>query len=197
MRKIRNLTIAVSILTSLQIVAQTTVDRESDRVKLRQILSDIQEGINEKNIERILPNLTEHVVVIYQNAEVSHGRTDVENYFKSHFFGPNPMIKKFRIEGKILAPAEFYGDTAIAYGTTIDDMEVASGKKFLLQGKWSASLVSQEGVWRISSLHFSTNVLDNPVIDGVVQMGILAAVIALLAGVGLGYVIFRLKGRKP
>jgi ketosteroid isomerase-like protein len=155
--------------------------REPDRVLLRGILADIQSGINERNLGKILQHLTDDAVVTYQNAEVSRGRNEVSTHFNQHFMGGSPIIRHFTIRGEIAAPAVFSGDAAVAHGTCHDEMELSSGRKFELDGKWSATLLYRQDKWRVACLHFSTNVLDNSVVNGVKKL--------LWVGVGGGFVL--------
>jgi ketosteroid isomerase-like protein len=46
----------------------STDAREADRNALRLILADIQAGINERDLDKILEHLCDDAVVTYQNA---------------------------------------------------------------------------------------------------------------------------------
>jgi ketosteroid isomerase-like protein len=97
--------------------APSTDSREADRNSLRTILADIQAGINERDLDRILRHLSDDAVVTYQNADVTRGKAEISAYFNKNFNGSNPIIKRFTIRGEVAAPAVFIGDTAVAYGT--------------------------------------------------------------------------------
>jgi ketosteroid isomerase-like protein len=160
----------------------TTDPREADRQALRGILADVQAGINERDLERILRHVGDDAVVTYQNADVSRGKAEIGAYFNHNFMGSNAIIKRLIIRGEIASPAVFIGDAAVAHGTSHDDMELTSGRKFALDGKWSSTLLKQEGNWRIVCLHFSTNVLDNSVLNGVKKLVWMGAVSGFVLG---------------
>jgi ketosteroid isomerase-like protein len=166
--------------------------READRLALRGILADIQAGINERDLDRILKHLSDDAVVTYQNADVTRGKADIGAYFNKNFNGSNPIIKRFTIRGEVAAPAVFIGDTAIAYGTTHDEMELTSGRKFTLDGKWSATILNTQGEWLVACLHFSTNVLNNSVVDGVKKLAWLAAIGGFVLGGVLSFLWTRI-----
>jgi ketosteroid isomerase-like protein len=127
-----------------------TDPREGDRQTLRAILRDIEEGINRKDLGKILPHLSEDAIVTYQNAEVTAGKQRISEYFEKHLLGTHPLIRKFTIHGEVAAPAVFYGDTAVAHGTTRDEMELAVGKKFKLDGRLPALFDQRAGQLRFT-----------------------------------------------
>jgi len=169
----------------------STDPREPDRVLLRAMLADIQSGINERNLEKILQHLIDDAVVTYQNAEVSRGKAEVSAHFNLHFMGSNPIIRRFTIRGEIAAPAVFSDDVAVAHGTCHDEMELTSGRKFELDGKWSATILNRQGKWRVACLHFSTNVLDNSVVNGVKKLAWMGAAGGFVLGGLLAFLLAR------
>jgi len=154
----------------------STDPREADRVALRAILADIQAGINERNLDKILGHLCDDAVVTYQNAEVGRGKSEISAHFNAHFSGSNPIIRRYTIRGEIAAPAVFIDDAAVAHGICHDEMELTSGRKFELDGKWSATILNGQGKWRVACLHFSTNLLDNSVLNGVKRLAWMGAI---------------------
>ena len=170
----------------------TTDPREADRAALRVILADIQAGINERNLDKILGHLCDDAVVTYQNAEVGCGKSGISAHFNAHFGGGNPIIRRYTIRGEIAAPAVFIGDTAVAHGVCHDEMELTSGRRFALDGKWSATILSQQGKWRVACLHFSTNVLDNAVLNGVKRLAWTGAIGGFVLGGLLVFLLSRL-----
>jgi ketosteroid isomerase-like protein len=169
-----------------------TDSRETDRRALRAILADIQDGINQRDREKMLVHLCDDAVVTYQNADVSRGKAEVSAYFDRHFMGSNPIIKRFTIRGEIAAPAVFSDDAAVAHGTCHDEMELMNGRKFELDGKWSATILNRQGSWRVACLHFSTNVLDNAVVNGVKKLAWMGAGGGLALGALLVFLLTKL-----
>jgi len=170
----------------------STDSREADRNSLRTILADIQAGINERDLDRILRHLSDDAVVTYQNADVTRGKAEISAYFNKNFNGSNPIIKRFTIRGEVTAPAIFIGDPAVAYGTTHDEMELMTGRKFTLDGKWSATILNRQGTWLVGCLHFSTNVLNNSVLAGVKKLAWMGTIGGFLLGGLLSFLLVRL-----
>lgn len=81
-------------------------------------------------------------------------------------------------------------NTAIGYGTAVDQVELRSGQTFALDVAWTATLVRKGGTWKAAAIHFSTNLLDNAVLRKTREtawwFGGGGVLLALLAGVILG-----------
>ena len=146
-------------------VPVTADAHEADRLALRRLLADVELAINENEISKLLPYLDDNIVITHQDAHVVRGKEEVISYNEFMTKGPDAPIKKLRTKAAIGGPAYFHGnDTAIGYGTAVDQVELKSGQAFSLDVAWSATLIKKEGVWKAAAIHFSTNVLDNAVL---------------------------------
>jgi hypothetical protein len=45
--------------------------------------------------------------------------------------------------------------------------ELADGRGFDIAGRWTATMIKDNGQWRILAIHAGTNFLDNPVINAI------------------------------
>jgi len=102
-------------------------------------------------------------------------------------------------KAKIGAPAKFYGDVAIADGSTADEFYPIARGPFSLDSRWSTTVVRNAGEWKIEALHLSANVFNNPLLDeikaDIVKAGVGGAVGGLVVGLLAMYLIMR--NRRP
>jgi hypothetical protein len=74
-----------------------------------------------------------------------------------------------------------------------------SGEVVEMNVRWSATVVKENGEWKVALAHVGTDFLNNPVLDGakalLTKVGIGAAVGGLLVGGIFGVMIGR--GKKP
>lgn len=155
-------------LSSHLVIAAESTDPdpyETDRQQMRNMLAEVERGINERDISLILNYMDDNVIITHQNAHVAKGKAEVKSYNEKMMSGPKATIKSLTTKASVGGPAIFHGDSAIAYGTAIDNIELTSGKKFQLKVAWTASLVKKEGQWKASAIHFSTNALDNAILN--------------------------------
>lgn len=144
----------------------TDLNHEQDRKMLRSLLVDIEDAINRNDMVYLSQYLDDDVVITHQNAHVAKGKQAFIDYNRKMTQGPDAVIKKLTTKASIGGPAYFHGDnTAIGYGTSIDDIELTSGKKFKLDVAWTATLIKTDEKWKAAAIHFSTNVLDNAILD--------------------------------
>ena len=64
--------------------------------------------------------------------------------------------------------AQIYtGTFAVARGSTKERYELADGRGFDMQGRWTATAIKEDGQWKVLAIHTGTNFLDNPVINAI------------------------------
>lgn len=183
------------LLTALACAFTLTARAEEDPAhnELRAVRDGLLAGMNSGDIEAQLPFLHPNVVVTWHNAEVSRGRDGVRKYLDRMLNGPAKVVEKFGADVKVDELSLLYGgDTAIAFGSALERFTMAGGRKFEFTGRWSATLVKEDGKWLVANLHTSDNLFDNPLLNGVTKM------VRYLAGggVALGALVGWLLGRR-
>ena len=181
----------------LAIAADAVDPHEADRKQLLEIFSEIVNGINEQNIDRMAAQMDENATVIWLNAEASRGHADIKAYYRRMVGTGDAILKKYTTKAKVAAPARFFGDVAVADGTMEDEFFPIRRDVFKLNSNWSVTCVKRDGKWKIVHLHLSTNVFNNNLLDEVKHMVWYAAAGGLLAGLLLMFGAGRLmRGKK-
>lgn len=175
------------------VVADT---RAEDRKQLLQIFSEIEKGINEQNIDRMVAQMDPNATVIWLNAEASRGHADIKAYYKRMVGTGDAILKKYTTTAKVGAPARFFGDIAVADGTMVDEFFPIRRDYFKLDSNWSVTCVKLDGKWKVVHLHLSANVFNNNLLDEVKQMVWYAGGGGLLVGLVLMFVIGRFTRRQ-
>lgn len=156
-----------------------------DRATMRALLSDIETAMNSKNFDIAMKHLDQNVVITYLTADVTVGPEQARDYYNKMIGGPNAMIKGFRTKGEVSAPATFYDNTAVAYGTTAETYSFADGVDFDFKGHWTATLHKNNDDWKIVALHFSTSITDNPLLNNATHYTRVVGIFAFVIGVAL------------
>jgi uncharacterized protein (TIGR02246 family) len=190
------------LLLGLHVQAATTPPldasggRVEDRQQLRTLLDGMEAGINKMDIEALLKLAQPEVVITWQNAEVSRGHEQVRTYYERMIKGAGgtPVVRKITTKATLGGPAVFYGDTAVAYGTTMDHYDLADGLEFALNADWSTTVTKNaEGQWKVAALHFSTNLFDNSLLSAAKRAAWYAAGGAFVLGVALTWLLGRMR----
>ncbi|WP_265946628.1 YybH family protein [Dechloromonas sp. A34] len=173
-------------------------ERAADRQQLLGILGDIEHGINDANIELMVRHIDDKAVVTWLNAEVSQGPDGVRAYFKRMVgSGPDTVLSKYQTHPKISQPAIFYGDVAVANGTTEDEFTPHRRSVFNFSSRWTASLRKVDGQWKIIALNLSTNTFNNALISELERFALLTGVGGLLGGLLLAAAWAYFRRRRP
>ena len=162
---------------------------------LRAVKAKAVEAIAAGDVDRLTGLLAREVVVTWQNAEVCRGPAAVKAYYDRMMKGPSRIVEKVTVAPEVDTLSVLYGgDTAIAYGSSTDGFKLASGLEFSMKSRWSATLVLEDGAWKIASFHASSNLFDNPLLASAKKGLWLAGAGGAAVGLLVGFLAFRRKG---
>jgi uncharacterized protein (TIGR02246 family) len=165
--------------------------------ELRKMRDDMLAAIARGEFDAILPYLHPNVVFTPMNGEVSRGPQAIRAYFDKMLKGPNAIVKSIRLGVEVDRLADFYGDTALAFGSSNDQYALSNGMDFQIQTRWTASLVRENGRWLITAFHSSANAFDNPILEKARQVAMLQwGGIGTAAGALIGVLVGRAVGRR-
>ena len=154
---------------------------------LRALRARLVTAMNKNDIDGILAELHPNVIVTWQNAEVSRGPGGVRAYLERMTKGPNPIVRGYHADINVDDLTTLYGDnTGIAFGSSVERFDLAGGQSFTLRGRWSATMVRENGRWLLANVHASSNLFDNPLLN--------AAKKTLYLGIAVGVVVALLIG---
>jgi ketosteroid isomerase-like protein len=189
----KNLLIALFILSiSTPALSQTAPPEDPVHNELRALRDGLQDAIKKGDIERELSYLHPNVVVTWQNAEVSRGRDGVRKYLNKILSGPAKSVKSYRTEVTVDELTALHGaNTGIAYGSSNDHFEMIGGTSVDFTGRWSATLIKEDGKWLIGSFHASSNLFDNPMLAMAQKLSYIIGILGLIGGLVIGYLFGR------
>lgn len=165
--------------------------------QLRALRDDLVDAMNKKDLNRLLSHLHPDVVVTWQNAEVSRKPEGVRTYISRMLDGPNSVVETFSTAPTVDELTILYGgDAGVAFGSSKDSFRLRSGQTFDLTSRWTATVVNDGGSWKIAAFHSSASLFDNPLLAAAQRWAMTGAVVALIAGFGIGFLISRIGKRR-
>ena len=165
--------------------------------ELRALRAGLMAAVKSDDIEKTLTYLHPDIAVTWHNAEISRGRDGVKAYHDKMLVGPNRIVRELTADIEVdRLSSLFGGDTAIAEGTSVEHFKLMDGLEFTLTGRWSATLVRENGSWLIVCVHTSNNLFDNPLLDGARRMSYWLALAGLGCGLLAGILITRFLSRR-
>lgn len=142
------------------------------------------EALNTRNFTKIDPYLHPQFIITTVDNQVFHTTSEFEKYWNQQFSSTIENIK-MQLQGEtirtFLSP-----EIDVAAGGAITTFSFKDGKSANMALRWTAVLQKLEDKWMIQSLHLSSNLLDNPVLNAARQLNKTLGVAAVLVGFLLG-----------
>ncbi len=183
---------ALSLLSlSLPLAAQDDPHAD-DRKLFLKYLEQVESALNDGAIDRIKPLLRDDIVVTFVNAEVTRGVDAIGAYYDKVLGGSNALLSGYQTRAEVSAPARFFGDTAVADGTSVDTYTFPTGDSMEMPTRWNATLIKEGEAWKVAQLNFSANPFANPILgaarDQLVSFSLVALTVGLVIGIVAGRV---------
>ncbi len=187
-------TLMLAALTAGAALAQSASDgRDADRDALRALGRRYEEAINTGNLKALADAIEPTASAVFITGDEVTGIEAMQRFLEE--------VKKIMGEGSHysvkLVPntTEFFGDIALAKGTSDETATFGSGRQLFYTTHWTAVLRKIDGQWKATRLHVSGNLFDNPILNIAKKTALWAAIASLVVGALLGWVVGR--RRKP
>jgi uncharacterized protein (TIGR02246 family) len=198
----RSIFAAVLLATAMALGASAQTPEAPVHAELRALRDDMVSAVNAGDLERLLTHVTDDVVVTWMNGDVSRGKEAIRQYYKRMVSGPGALVQSYSTAVTVDELTTIYAeDAGVAYGSSKDRFVLASGATLDVDGRWTATVVRQDGVWRVASFHASTDMFDNPILDKMKTtaylLGLFGAVIGLTIGLAVALWVRSRSKRAP
>jgi len=196
---VKNFLQAVFLFLFLAPVASLAQDdsHAADREALLVILSGIEGALNARDMTGALKYLDDDIIVTYHDATVTQGPDAAMEYYNRMMEGSAAVVTEFNTVASVGAPAVFHGNTATAFGTTVDKYVLAAGLELDLNANWSMTAQKKDGDWKVIALHFSTNLFDNQLLNSANSMNKVMGAGGVVVGVLLMLIVGRVRRKSP
>jgi ketosteroid isomerase-like protein len=200
------LALLILLVGTTRAFAQEPTKKETDKTaathdEIRALRDGLLDALKNKDVDALLKYLHPDVVLTSQDGpeqKVIRKHEGVRAYVDRQLTGPKAYIKSIQSTVTVDELTILHGDTTgIAFGNSKDHYVLADGTETDLPTRWSATLVKHEGKWKVANLHFSTNLFDNPVLDGAKRMMYWVGGIAAVVGLLIGALVMKLLTRNP
>ena len=168
-------------------------NRDADHEALRALLRQAKDAVNNKNFDALKPLFHNKFSVTTVEQKLFTDFDEFKNHFAGLFTGPDAPLKSITFNPEADALTEFVGDNiGLSYGSSTDTYNFTDGDTRTMTSRWTATLIKDNGRWKILNLHIGTNLLDNPVTEAAKSYVYKVGIAAGLGGLLLGFLITRL-----
>jgi len=183
--------VALTLLAlGLATPASAEEERGPDHEQLRALLKRGADALTTRQLDAIAPYLHPAFTLVTVDNRKLKGVGELQAYWNELFDGPAPMLKSMEAHPEADELTTFLDDnTGIVYGTSNDRYTFANGDVRDMPSRWSAVVEKDGDTWKLVSVHFSANLLDNPVIEAMKSTAQRTTVLVGVGGLGIGLVI--------
>jgi hypothetical protein len=177
---------AISINASAQNI-------EADHEELRALLRSATEAMNSRNFDALAPIFHEKFSITTVDQKLFTNFADFKNYYAQLFNGPNAPLKSITFNPVADDLTEFIGgNVGLSHGTSNDTYQFSDGDTRAMASRWTATVIKDNGKWKILNVHIGTDLVNNPVVEAARGYVYKVGGGALIVGLLLGFVIARL-----
>lgn len=169
--------------------------RDADHAALRQLRDRLVTAINHQDGAALAPYFTKEFAFTTVTQEALTNREQVEAYFERMFRAADAPVRAMTTEPTSDILTRFIDEnTGVCYGGTKDTYTLQSGQVVTMNNRWSATVVKEDGQWKVAMAHIGTDFLHNPVLTRAAALARNLAVGAGIGGLILGLVVGRWLG---
>lgn len=201
-RRSFSLVLAAAFATSEIAVAQPPQAAivEADHIALRKLKADALTAINTQDFDRVRQLTHEPFMATVVTQDSFNDFDQLVGFYKSLYTTDHPdrpRMKKVSIAAEADELSQIYtGTFAITRGSTLERYELADGRGFDLNGRWTGVSIKDGGEWKMLAVHTGTNFLNNPVLQQYEKAVKWVGGGALGAGLLIGFLLGRLLRRR-
>ncbi len=172
-------------------VSAADESREADHVALRALRDKVTTAIDKQDIKALASCFAREFAFTAVNQTVLTNEAQVQEFFDRMFRSSDAPLASLKTDAKADILTRFVdANTGICYGSSKDTYTLKSGKVVVMNVRWSATVVKENGEWKVALAHAGTDFLDNPVLEGVKSfaknLGLGAGVGGLVVGLAIG-----------
>lgn len=171
-------------------------NREADHVALRALRDKVTQAIDQQDIKALASCFAKDFAFTAVDQTVLTNETQMQEFFDRMFKSKDAIVTSIKTEPTADILTRFIdANTGVCYGSSKDTYVMKGGNTVEMNVRWSATVVKENGEWKVAIAHVGTDFLNNPVLDGVKKF---AKTIGIGAGVGgllIGLIAGRMLGR--
>ena len=187
--------LAFALMMSVGLRAQEG-EHAADHAALRSLRDKVATAINQQDMATLTSCFAKTFSFTLLNQQVATKPEQVQGIFNELFRGPSAIISSIKTEPQADGLTRFLDDhTGIAEGSSHETYVLKGGKAVNLTVRWSATVVKEDGIWKVATAHVGLNPLENPLLGAINSFWKKACLGGILAAVLLGVVLGRMSRR--
>lgn len=177
-------------LLAVTTAAAAQEERKADHDQLRELMKRGAEALNTRKLDIMAPYLHPDFTIVTADNRKLRGLPEFKQYWNGLFEGKDAVLKSIETKLETDDLARFLDDdSGVSFGTSDDRYTFNDGDVRQMKSRWSAVVQKDGDTWKLVSVHFSANLLDNPVLDAARKAAQKTAPISGAIGIAVGLAI--------
>jgi uncharacterized protein (TIGR02246 family) len=192
------------LLAAGSLAAQETgASREADHTALRALMADVTQAVNNQDVDKMASCFTKDFVFTTVDQSILTNTASIKEYYDRMLRQKDSPVTNYEVVPKAAVLTVFLdANTGYCYGTSDDIYTLRrNGRKVPMTCRWTATVVKENGIWKMATAHAGVDVLNNPVLDSITlsmwRNILMAGGIGILVGIGVGIVAARRVKKTP
>lgn len=192
----------IFIVAMLTFILSTSVafagERDADHEALRGLMKASSEALNTSNFDLLKPTLSsKNFTFITVDNQRFNNLEEFKSYWEKTFNGKTALLKSVKVEPTATGETQFLSDNVgFVDGTAEETYTFRDGDVRKMTTRWTAVVSKEDDAWKIAQIHFSSNILDNPVLSAAKKAAGSNILIPALVGFALGALLLGVIRRK-
>jgi ketosteroid isomerase-like protein len=182
--------VIVVLVFSLRLAAAQDGAAAADHAALRKLKDDVTSAINSRNLASMDSILHKPFLSTVNTQDSFNDSARMRAWFDGLFSRPLLRLNKIEMRAEADELSQIYtGTFAVARGSSKERYELADGRGFDIDGRWTATAIKDNGQWKVLAIHAGTNFLDNPVINAIERNVLMFTAGGATGGMILGFLL--------
>lgn len=181
-------TLALSLLIAAPVFADN-LGEQTDQAALRKLKVELAAATNSRDYAALQKLLHQPFMTTLVTQDNFTEMDKLKAYFENLYTRDTLRMKTVSIAAEPDGLSQIYqGTFAVNKGSTKEHYEMADGRSFDMNGRWTAVSIKDNGEWKLLAIHTGTNFLDNPVLSAIEKSVVWVGVAGAAGGLMLGFV---------
>lgn len=188
--------VVVLFISLASVLAQTAPqpEREADHVALRSLRDKVALAVSNQDIQGLTSSFAKDFVFTTVDQTPITSQEQLKAFYDRMFHSPKALVTAVKTEPKADILTRFIdANTGVCYGSSQETYTMKDGSIVSMNLRWTATVVKENGEWKVAAAHVGTNFLDNPVLSRLasyekkiaIACGVGGLLVGLLLGVGI------------
>jgi ketosteroid isomerase-like protein len=172
--------------------AKAQEGNEAEHEKLRVLRDAFTAALNAQDFAALKGLVAEDLKFTTISNEQISGVAELEAYWKRLFDGDDSELTGLKVAPEADELTSFLSaDVGVVQGSSQDVYSFRKMGDREMTSRWTAVVKKVASEWKVSHVHMSGNVLDNPVLDATAMVGTVKAVVAFVIAFLIAALVFR------